>query len=255
MPRAKKKGVDHSPAYPLPAARERMLEARIAELEAELRARDDFLAIAAHELRNPMTPIRGRVELLLANARRTPEAVPKAIVQGLERLERLVDAYLRRASVLLDVSRINSDNLSLQPTDTDLSAIVRQAVTSMIPAAERAGSRLRLHLQDGVIGHCDETAMEQILENCRTPFATAAGSPSKLLSLAMARRRGCLCGTKVSEYPKMTRRRFSSGFGALIGTERTEALGLASGSRVSLSRPCEARLSCRATPVPARPLP
>ncbi len=142
-----------------------MLEARIAELEAELRARDDFLAIAAHELRNPMTPIRGRVELLLANARRTPEAVPKAIVQGLERLERLVDAYLRRASVLLDVSRINSDNLSLQPTDTDLSAIVRQAVTSMIPAAERAGSRLRLHLQDGVIGHCDETAMEQILEN------------------------------------------------------------------------------------------
>jgi signal transduction histidine kinase len=144
---------------------EELLEARVAELEAELRARDDFLAIAAHELRNPMTPIRGRIELLLASARRAPEAVPKGIVQGLERLERLVDAYIRRATVLLDVARINADNLALQSAEVDLSALVRRAAMSMLPAAERAGCRFRLKLQEGVVGRCDETALEQILEN------------------------------------------------------------------------------------------
>src|SRR5438105_10045747 len=51
-----------------PRVREAALAARIADLEAELRARDDFLVIAAHELRNPMTPISARLELLLARA-------------------------------------------------------------------------------------------------------------------------------------------------------------------------------------------
>ena len=61
--------VGRTPPAKGPTARETALAARIAELEAELRARDDFLAIAAHELRNPMTPISARLELLLVRAR------------------------------------------------------------------------------------------------------------------------------------------------------------------------------------------
>ena len=65
--------VGRTPPAKGPTARETALAARIAELEAELRARDDFLAIAAHELRNPMTPISARLELLLARARHMSE--------------------------------------------------------------------------------------------------------------------------------------------------------------------------------------
>src|SRR3954452_19543903 len=93
--------------------RETALEHRVAELEAEIRARDDFLAIAAHELRNPMTPIAGRVELLLKLARRASDRVPPEILSGLERSEFLVDAYVRRATTFLDISRISSRNLQL----------------------------------------------------------------------------------------------------------------------------------------------
>jgi signal transduction histidine kinase len=106
MPTAKKTPVKDSPVRSPQATREAALQARIAELEGELQARDDFLAIAAHELRNPMTPISAHVELLLARARHMPELVSNGIVQGLERLERLVDAYLRRTTILLEVSRI-----------------------------------------------------------------------------------------------------------------------------------------------------
>jgi two-component system OmpR family sensor kinase len=149
----------------LRAEQEASLQARIAELEEELQARDDFLAIAAHELRNPMTPIGARIELLLAKARQMSDAVPQEIIQGLERLEELIDAYVRRATILLDVSRINSDNFRLQPDMVDLSSLVRRVTMAAKPAAERASCRIRLTVQEGVVGRCDATAMEQILDN------------------------------------------------------------------------------------------
>ncbi len=67
---------------------------RIVELEAEIRARDEFLAVAAHELRNPMTPIAAWVELLSNFSRREGSRIPSEILHGLERLEYLVDAYI-----------------------------------------------------------------------------------------------------------------------------------------------------------------
>jgi len=140
-------------------------ETRVAELEAEIRARDDFLAIAAHELRNPMTPIAGRVELLLKLARRASDRVPPEILSGLERLEYLVDAYVRRATTFLDISRISSRNLQLTLAQVDLSSVVRDTVTSMSPAAESAGCRISLTVEKHVVGIFDRTAVEQIVEN------------------------------------------------------------------------------------------
>jgi two-component system, OmpR family, sensor kinase len=189
-----KTSVDAPPVRSCRAGRGQHLEARVAELEAELRARDDLLAIAAHELRNSMTPISGRAELLLAKARDMPHTVPPEIVQGLERLERLVDAYIRRTTVLLDVSRINFDNLLLQPSRSDLSGLVRQAVMNLIPAAERAGSRVRLELQEGIVGDCDQTALEQILVNllsnaihygCGEPIEVAFSSDGETAQLSV----------------------------------------------------------------------
>jgi signal transduction histidine kinase len=148
-----------------PTVRETALAARVAELEAELRARDDFLAIAAHELRNPMTPISARVELLLARAREMSGGVPAGLVHGLELLEGLVNAYLRRATTLLEVARASSGKLNLQTAQVDLSALIRQVAANMLPLAESAGCELRLTVEDGLNAQCDPMAVEQILEN------------------------------------------------------------------------------------------
>jgi signal transduction histidine kinase len=150
---------------PGPTVPEAALAARVAELEAELRARDDFLAIAAHELRNPMTPISARLELLLARARDISEGVPAGLVHGLELLEGLVNAYLRRATTLLEVARASSGKLNLQTAEVDLSALIRQVTANMLPLAESAGCQVRITVEDGVNALCDPTAVEQILEN------------------------------------------------------------------------------------------
>jgi two-component system OmpR family sensor kinase len=162
---AAKRPTENDPTRALRADREAGLKARIAELEDALRARDDFLAIVAHELRNPMTPISAQVELLLAMVRREPEAVPDKIVQGLERLDHAIDAYLRRATLLLGVSRANSGDVALKAAELDLSALVRKVAQGAISAAERAGCRVHLNVQEGIIGTGDAAAIEQILEN------------------------------------------------------------------------------------------
>ena len=141
------------------------LETRLAELEAQVRARDEFLAIAAHELRNPMTPIAAWVELLLGLARREPSRISPQMLHGLERLETLVEAYVRRATTFLDVSRINSQKLQLTFTELDLSSLVRDTVAAMVPAAENAGCRVSLAIQQSVTASLDRTAVEQIVEN------------------------------------------------------------------------------------------
>jgi signal transduction histidine kinase len=145
------------------SARETVLEVRIAELEQQLQALDEFLAIAAHELRNPMTPISAQLELLVA---KTPESSGDSeLTRGLKRLEQLVDAYLRRTTLLLEVSRIRSGTLRLQIDPVNLSLLVREVTDRMMPLADRAGCSVHLTLEEGLIVRCDAMATEQVLEN------------------------------------------------------------------------------------------
>lgn len=144
---------------------ETALTNRIVELEAEIRARDEFLAVAAHELRNPMTPIAAWVELLSNLSRREGSRIPPEMHRGLERLEYLVEAYIRRATTLLDVARISSHNLQLSFTEVDLSSQVRNSVAAITPAAHSAGSSISLEIEENLVGALDQTAVEQIIEN------------------------------------------------------------------------------------------
>ena len=115
------------------------LEARVAELTAEVQARDEFIAVAAHELRNPMVPVSGQVELLLKLARRLP--VGAEFVAGLERLDRAIGTLLKRAVAVLNVSRISSGQFRPEFADVDLSDLVQQSVAALSALADRAGSR------------------------------------------------------------------------------------------------------------------
>jgi two-component system, OmpR family, sensor kinase len=140
-----------------------VLEAKIAELSAAVEARDEFIAVAAHELRNPLTPIALQVELLLAHARRTANA--GTLVTGLESLDLAVEKFLKRAEILLDVARIASGNFRPVLDEVDLSTLVEQGVTTMVAAAKHGGCPLRGAVQAGVWGRWDRQAVEQILEN------------------------------------------------------------------------------------------
>ena len=141
------------------ADKERLIE----ELRAAIAARDEFIAVAAHELRNPMTPIIGQVQLLLSRARR--ERTSETLISGLEMLETAVDHYVRRATTLLEITRLNAEKIQLQPTLFDLCELIRDCVRKYEQMAARAGSHLHCLADQPVLGTWDRLATEQVIDN------------------------------------------------------------------------------------------
>jgi two-component system OmpR family sensor kinase len=137
----------------------------VEDLRQAIHARDDFVAIAAHELRNSMTPIDGVVGLALGVVRDTKSTCPAHLTVLLERMQRLVDDFIQRAAWLLDVGRLESSNLRLEPSLTDLSTLARSVADRYEVLAARKGSSLVLEIEDGISDLWDPLAMEQIIEN------------------------------------------------------------------------------------------
>jgi PAS domain S-box-containing protein len=125
------------------------------------RRKDAFLATLAHELRNPLAPLRTSIEImkqadgdasLLARAQATMD-------RQLTHLERLVDD-------LLDIARINRDQLELRREPLDLGSVVAQAVEACEPLAEKAGLELRVDLSAQPIRvDGDSVRLTQVLSN------------------------------------------------------------------------------------------
>ena len=141
------------------------LRREVAELRRAVRARDDFIAIAAHELRNPMTPLLGVAELALTAARSAEDTCPPRVTVLLERMQLLAQDFIQRSTRLLDVSRIEAGNLRLEPSMTDLSALVLSTVQKYETAAARVRSQVETGIQDGITGVWDRLAVEQVAEN------------------------------------------------------------------------------------------
>jgi signal transduction histidine kinase len=107
---------------------ERRVLERTEALERADRRKDEFLASLAHELRNPLAPIRSAVEILrLPNVSDADAAQARAVmIRQLDQMTRLIDD-------LLDVSRITSDKLDLQIDRVELSPIIAMAVETSRP--------------------------------------------------------------------------------------------------------------------------
>ena len=133
-------------------------------LRQSVRARDDFIVIAAHELRNPMTPIIGVAELALIAARKDNKCPPRVILL-LERLQRLVQDYVQRATRLLDVSRLESGNLQLEPAATDVSHLVLSVVHRYEADAAHQHCALEHDIEADISGWVDPLALEQVIDN------------------------------------------------------------------------------------------
>ena len=141
---------------------EARLRARISELEHLLQARDEFLSIAAHELRNPMHSLLLQVSAAVQVARQQ-EVDP--LVRRLERVQQIVDRYVKRASLLLDVGRMNATQLRPHVEPVDFAEVVREVVESYAPEAAFNRSPLTVKVPPTLCGRWDRLALEQIVSN------------------------------------------------------------------------------------------
>lgn len=137
------------------------LVARLHAAEAAIRARDDFIAVAAHELRSPMNALALQVAVLEHMADKTGGP----LAQEVHRLRSTVERYVKRATVLLDVTRINAGDLKLAFRPVNVRELVETVVAAHAAEAAFHGCRLTAQVPQPAIGHWDAHMVEQILDN------------------------------------------------------------------------------------------
>jgi len=155
---------------------------RIEELTEAVAARDTFIAVAAHELRNPMMPILGQLDLLIS-ALEAGKCPLDVVQQRVERIQRTVQQYMKRAVVLLDVSRINSGRFRLEPVPCDLATLLRHIVDEFAAIAHHSGVALDVRAPVSLPGIWDRLAVEQVIDNLLSNAIKYGGNSSVELSL------------------------------------------------------------------------
>jgi len=146
---------------------ERRVEERTEALSRADRRKDEFLASLAHELRNPLAPIRSAVELLQGVPTPEPQfaRARDVIVRQVDQMKRLIDD-------LMDVSRITSDKLFLQVGRIDLTQVVSIAVETSRPLIVERGHQLRVILpHPPLVLDADPARLAQVLSNLLTNAA------------------------------------------------------------------------------------
>ena len=139
---------------------EEMLRRSERSLREADRRKDDFLAILAHELRNPLAPMRHALQLLDAGA--GPETARYA--RGV--LERQLEQMVRLIDDLLDVARIASGKLALQRRSVLLTRMVDNAVETVAPLMRERHHELHVDVPaEPVELDCDEARISQVLSN------------------------------------------------------------------------------------------
>jgi CheY-like chemotaxis protein/two-component sensor histidine kinase len=128
--------------------------------EAGLR-KDEFLAMLAHELRNPLAPIRSAVKVLNLKGSGVPEAR-----WSREIIERQVQHLTRLVDDLLDISRITRNKLVLQKSRIELAEVIGGAVDSSRPLIEQYGHTLTVSLPSRpVYVDGDAVRLSQVFQN------------------------------------------------------------------------------------------
>ncbi len=134
-----------------------------AEAEAAVRQRDQFLSIAAHELKTPLTTLLGNAQLMLRRAVRDG-TLPERELRQLQVINEQSSRLHRMVLALLDISRLESGQLSIERVPLDLTALARRVVEETRSAND--GRQIEFHAPaEPLPVAADELRLEQVLQN------------------------------------------------------------------------------------------
>ena len=140
---------------------EEILRRQADELSEADRRKDEFLAMLAHELRNPLAPIRNALQYLQLKGSPTPE-----LRSARDIIERQVRQLVRLVDDLLDVSRISRGKMALQKQRANLRMIVDNAVESARPLIDSNEHTITVTLPEQAVELvADVTRLAQVLQN------------------------------------------------------------------------------------------
>jgi signal transduction histidine kinase len=138
---------------------------RAARQQAEdaLRVRDEFVSIAAHELKTPLTSLIGRAQLALKRIRSSDQADPAKLENLVESVVTQAGKLSRLIGQLLDVSRLKGGKLSIERETVDLVELLHESVNSVHVGANN--HTITLQTPERMVAEIDPIRMEQVIIN------------------------------------------------------------------------------------------
>ncbi|MFP2929213.1 PAS domain-containing protein [Pyxidicoccus sp. 3LG] len=134
------------------------------QLQESVRLRDEFLTVASHELKTPLTPLHIKLQALAREARmEVPVArLRESVLRTAENASVQIRKLTALINDLLDVTQLSGEALALHREPVDLSAIIRDAAESFRSQAAQAGCDLVLQTSGPVVGWWDRHRLEQV---------------------------------------------------------------------------------------------
>ncbi len=132
-----------------------------------LTQKEEFLSLTAHELRNPLTTIRGQAQILQRRIKRSlhPEAQSNhELIRGIESIERQTQKIGHMISALLDVSRLDLDRLELELQEVDMLHLARRILEGYLPMAQDHELRLFVNGHPVPIVEEDKTTSQEFVK-------------------------------------------------------------------------------------------
>jgi signal transduction histidine kinase len=145
------------------AARQRLeneLREQAMQLAKSARQKDEFLAMLAHELRNPLAPIRNAIDVLLLTEEQAPSSQ-----RARDIIDRQVAHMTRLLDDLLDVSRITGGKIRIARAPLDIASVIAQAVETVRPIIDEKQHQLCVSIGQPVRLEADSTRIVQVLAN------------------------------------------------------------------------------------------
>lgn len=143
---------------------ERRVLERTGELTRAVSARDEFLSVASHELKTPITSLQLYVHGIL-RAQANGQLSPEQLAQRLNRVSDQCGRLDKLVNNLLDVSRADARVLPMQREELDLALLVSETAERFVEEFARARCQVSVNAADPVVGRWDRMRLEQVVTN------------------------------------------------------------------------------------------
>ncbi len=150
-------------------------------LEAAVRARDEFLSLASHELKTPLTSLMLQTQLLQGQQRRGEHLPPERVQRVLDQTARQTQRLARLVNDMLDISRLSAGKLALETETFNLAELASDVVGKLGPQLSEARCEVSVYAAEPVVGTWDRYRLEQVLTNLLMNAARyASGKPVEI---------------------------------------------------------------------------
>lgn len=144
-----------------------LLEKQLQDAHKETALRDEFLAIASHELKTPLTTVVLQIQTSLHNIRNVSlsEFSVEHLLKMLQSMQNQTKRLSQMINDLLNISLITTHKMSLEIEDVDLVTLVKDIGDSFAQKLEKDNIQLSIGVKDSIVGKWDKLRLEQVLDN------------------------------------------------------------------------------------------